>query len=111
MRMSNDTQTVVKILTGIIGSVALLITGVAVNSYVDKEVKETESLDKILRFMTLYEYRMTKAESQIEKLELNDREFERSFSNSMEKLSNARSQIQEADFSKKNSSNEQVADR
>ena len=110
MRMSNETQTVVKILTGIIGSVALLVTGVAVNNYAETQKEQTSDIKKILIFMNLYEYRMTQAEYRIGTLETNDKEFERTFSTSIEKIGNAREQLQEfQDSDKKNSNNEQVA--
>lgn len=110
MRMSNETQTVVKILTGIIGSVALLVTGVAVNNYAETQKEQTSDIKKILIFMNLYEYRMSQVESKIGTLETNDREFQRIFSTSIEKIGNAREQLQEfQDSDKKNSNNEQVA--
>lgn len=110
MRMSNETQTVVKILTGIIGSVALLVTGVAVNNYAETQKEQTSDIKKILIFMNLYEYRMSQVESKIGTLETNDREFQRTFSTSIEKIGNAREQLQEfQDSDKKNSNNEQVA--
>ncbi len=93
--MSNETQTVVKILTGIIGSVALLVTGVAVNNYAETQKEQTSDIKKILIFMNLYEYRMSQVESKIGTLETNDREFQRTFSTSIEKIGNAREQLQE----------------
>lgn len=60
--------------------------------------------------MNLYEYRMSQVESKIGTLETNDREFQRTFSTSIEKIGNAREQLQEfQDSDKKNSNNEQVA--
>lgn len=101
MRMSNDTQTVVKILTGIISSVALLIAGVSVNNFVENERDESKKLEEIMSFIKLYEHRMTRVESQVEQLDLNDREFEKVFSASLEKITSSRAQLQESDYYKK----------
>lgn len=101
MRMSNETQTVVKILTGIISSVALLIAGVSVNNFVDNERNESKKLEEIMSFIKLYEHRMVKVESKVEQLDLNDREFEKVFSASFEKMTSARNQVEESDYFKK----------
>lgn len=101
--MSNETQTIAKYVIGTITSIFLLIVGVNISSYVEQEKKESESLEKILQFITLYEYRMVEVEKKVEQLDLNDREFEKVFSASLEKITSSRAQLQESDYYKKNS--------
>lgn len=77
--MSSESQVIVKILTGVVGSVALLISGVALNNYVDSEKKESEKLDKV------YEY-ILKQDTKIEIHDLKIGALERSYNNYTEKV-------------------------
>ena len=64
--MSTENQTIVKILTGIIGSVALLITSVAFNNFIDNIEKQSEKLEKIEEYIIKQDSRINEQKQRLD---------------------------------------------
>lgn len=94
--MSNESQVVVKILTGVVGSVALLISGVALNNYVDSEKKESEKLDKVYEYILKQDTKIEIHDLKIGALERDILQYNSKVDKIIDNLAESRNQLNEA---------------
>lgn len=93
MRMSTENQTIVKILTGIIGSVALLITSVAFNNFIDNIEKQSEKLEKIEEYIIKQDSRINEQKQRLDYVERDISQYNSKVDRIIDNLAESRNQL------------------
>lgn len=105
MRMSTENQTIVKILTGIIGSVALLITSVAFNNFIDNIEKQSEKLEKIEEYIIKQDSRINEQKQRLDYVERDISQYNSKVDRIIDNLAESRNQLNQIYQSDKKKSN------
>jgi hypothetical protein len=99
MRMSNDTKITVKILTALLGAIALVIFTASVNSYVKDQAEQKAKIDMMFNYILTSSIKDSLRDDRINsiqlRMDLHERETNESIGKLYESLYNSQKQLTE----------------
>ena len=86
MRMSNDTQVTVKILTALLGAIALVIFTASVNSYVKDQSEQKAKIDMMFNYILTSSIKDSLRDDRINSIQIRMEQHEKQTNESIGKL-------------------------